>query len=182
MSQLRSLISLVESKSKQELQLAQLGYNRDELAPVMSPETINYHYGKLAKSYVDRYNNGEGDADFNEAGAYLHNIFFPQLMSPKSGNRPTGNCLALITRKYSSFEKFQAEFTETAMTIQGSGWIYMSRSGDIKTIRNHQIRRDIALLVDWWEHAWALDYEHDKAKYLKNMWRIIDWSKVEARL
>ena len=68
------------------------------------------------------------------------------------------------------------------MAIQGSGWIYMSRSGDIKTIRNHAIRRDIVLLIDWWEHAWALDYQAAKDKYLKNIWRIIDWQKVEARL
>ena len=69
-----------------------------------------------------------------------------------------------------------------AMKIQGSGWVYMSRTGDIKTITNHQVKRDIALLIDWWEHAWALDYQSDKAKYLNNIWRIINWEVVNQRL
>ena len=68
------------------------------------------------------------------------------------------------------------------MKIQGSGWVYMSTSGDIKTIVNHQVKNDIAMLVDWWEHAWALDYQHDKGKYLNNMWRIINWDIVNVRL
>ena len=58
----------------------------------------------------------------------------------------------------------------------------MSNHGAIKTIKNHAIRQDIALLVDWWEHAWALDYQADKAKYLNNIWRIIDWSVVNQRV
>jgi Fe-Mn family superoxide dismutase len=68
------------------------------------------------------------------------------------------------------------------MTIQGSGWIYMSRSGEIKIIKNHQIKKDIALLIDWWEHAWALDYQSDKKSYLENIWRIINWDIVNTRL
>ena len=68
------------------------------------------------------------------------------------------------------------------MSIQGSGWVYMSRSGDIKTIINHQVKKDVAMIVDWWEHAWALDYESDKAGYLTNMWKIINWDVVNSRL
>jgi len=68
------------------------------------------------------------------------------------------------------------------MKIQGSGWIYLSRSGQIKTIRNHQIKNDIALLVDWWEHAWAMDYASNKKKYLSNMWRIVNWEAVNRRI
>ena len=56
------------------------------------------------------------------------------------------------------------------------------REREIKTIVNHEIKNDIALLVDWWEHAWVLDYQHDKGKYLDNIWRIIDWEVVNARL
>ena len=68
------------------------------------------------------------------------------------------------------------------MKIQGSGWIYLSKSGKIKTIVNHEIRKDIFLLVDWWEHAWALDYQSDKAKYLENIWKIINWDVINSRL
>ena len=64
------------------------------------------------------------------------------------------------------------------MGIQGSGWAYMDTKGSIKTITNHKVVNNIALLVDWWEHAWALDYQADKNKYLNNIWKIIDWNVV----
>ena len=179
---MRDLITLLESKSKVELELNQLPYGRKDLEPVMSEATLDYHYATLAKSYVTRYNAGEGDADFNEAGAYLHNIFFPQLKPAGGANNPTGSVKSLIEKKYGSYKQFQEEIKTVAMSIQGSGWVYMSRSGDIKTIKNHQVRKDIALLIDWWEHAWALDYQADKSKYLKNIWRIIYWDVVNQRL
>ena len=68
------------------------------------------------------------------------------------------------------------------MSIQGSGWVYMDLNGGIKTIENHEIRKDIAMLIDWWEHAWALDYQSDKKKYLENTWKIINWEVVNERL
>jgi Fe-Mn family superoxide dismutase len=182
MSEIRNLINLVEAKAKHELVLEKLPYNRSGLAPVMSQATVDYHYGELAKGYVDRYNKGEGDATFNEAGAFLHNIYFPQLMPPKSNNQPKGASLALINRKYGSFKDFKEAMKAEAMKIQGSGWIYMSRSGEIKTIKNHQIKNDIALLIDWWEHAWAKDYSSNKAKYFDNIWRCINWDKVNIRI
>lgn len=179
---IRKTITILEEKSKQELSIDPLPYGRGDLAPVMSQATLDYHYGRLAKGYADRYNKGEGDPDFNEAGTYLHNVFFSQLRAPAGGNRPTGSSLLLIERRYGSFEEFKEQVGEKAMGIQGSGWVYMSLSGDIKTIANHAIRKDIALLIDWWEHAWALDYEHDKKKYLSNIWRIVDWNVVNSRL
>jgi superoxide dismutase, Fe-Mn family len=170
------------TESKKQLALNQLPYKKDQLDPVLSQASIDYHYGKLAAGYVKRYNAGEGDAKFNEAGAFLHNIFFPQLMKPKGGNKPNGTSEELINRKYDSFEKFKEEFAKVAMGIQGSGWAYMSKSGDIKTIVNHQVKNDIAMIIDWWEHAWALDYQADKSKYLNNMWKIINWDVVNQRL
>jgi Fe-Mn family superoxide dismutase len=170
------------TESKEKLELADLPYSRTALAPVMSKNTLDNHYGKLAKGYVDRYNKGEGDSSFNAAGAYLHNLFFPQLRAPRSNNKPTGGIKALIDRKFGSYDKFQKELAEKAMKLQGSHWIYLSKNGTIKTIPNHQKRTDIALLIDWWEHAWAIDYGADKAKYLKNIWRIINWDIVNQRL
>ena len=61
-------------------------------------------------------------------------------------------------------------------------YICEDTNGNIKTIVNHVIKPNIALLVDWWEHAWALDYQHDKAKYLKNIWRVMDWDVINARI
>ena len=76
---------------------------------------------------------------------------------------------------------FQDKFQETAMKIQGSGWVYLSTKGEINTIVNHEVRDDILLLVDWWEHAWILDYGSDKKEYLKQLWKIIDWNKISTR-
>lgn len=183
MNDFRQLVTLVEAKSKTDaLEQCKLPYSRKDLYPALSEDALDYHYGKLYKGYVDRFNSGEGDADFNEAGAFLHNLYFSQLQELGGGNKPTGASLALIKRKFKSFEQFQEAIQEEAMKIQGSGWVYLSRSGDIKTIKNHTIKQDIALLIDWWEHAWALDYQADKAKYLKNFWRIIDWEVINRRI
>ena len=183
MQNIRELVSLVEAKSKQDkLVQADLPYSRKDLYPVKSKETLDYHYGHLYKGYVDRYNAGEGDPDFNEAGAFLHNIYFTQFQEPNGSNKPSDASLALIDRKFGDFDKFKTAIEEEAMKIQGSGWVYLSRLGDIKTIKNHQIKQDIALLIDWWEHSWVLDYQHDKAKYLKNIWRIINWEVISRRI
>ena len=174
--------SLNEGKTPKTLELLPLNYKKDELDPAISEDTINYHYGKLAKAYVTRFNDGEGDADFNEAGAFLHNILFQQYKSPSNRNDPDGSSGEFITKHWKTFERFQEEFSKEAMKIQGSGWVYLARDGSIKTITNHQIKHDIVLLVDWWEHAWALDYQHDKKKYLNNQWKIINWNVISARV
>jgi Fe-Mn family superoxide dismutase len=180
--ELRRAINLIEAKSGPKLEQAKLPYPRDGLAPVLTLAAVNYHYGKLYKGYVDRYNSGEGDPQFNEAGAYLHNVYFTQLMPPRNGNKPHGTSKALIERRWTSFEHFKEEFKKVAMGIQGSGWVYMDRKGDIKVIRNHAMRKDIALLIDWWEHSWALDYASNKERYLDSLWRCIDWEKINRRI
>ena len=180
---IRNTIDLVEASTRPaKLETTPLPYDEKDLDPVMSAATINYHYEHLAKGYAKRYNSGEGNADFNRAGSFLHNKFFPQLRAPKGANRPRGAVLALIEEKFKTYEDFKAAFKETAMKIQGSGWVYLSTSGEIKTIANHAVRTDICVLVDWWEHAWALDYQSDKERYLDNIWRIIDWDVCNERL
>jgi Fe-Mn family superoxide dismutase len=183
MQDLRQLVTLVESvKDDRRLEQTPLPYDRKDLYPSKSKETLDYHYGTLYKGYVDRYNKDEGDPDFNEAGAFLHDLYFTELQEYSGVSRPSGASEALINRRFGSFDKFKEELAEEAMKIQGSGWIYLSRSGEIKTIKNHQIKKDIALLIDWWEHAWALDYQADKAKYLKNFWSIINWEVINRRI
>jgi Fe-Mn family superoxide dismutase len=172
--------SLSESRRK-HLEIEKLKYSITDLEPVLSKETIEYHYDNLAKGYAKRYNNNEGDDDFNYAGVFLHNIYFAQFRSPQDSNTPNGPVLNLIKRKYGWWRDFKEQFKLEAMKIQGSGWIYMSYSGDIKTIVNHEVRDDILILVDWWEHAWALDYQADKKQYLENTWKIMNWNKINTR-
>lgn len=177
---MRDIIDLLEDKEK--LEQTALPYSRSALAPVLSKSNIDNHYGKLYKGYVDRFNKGEGDADFNRAGAFLHSIFFSQLKAPKNANAPFGASLALINQHFGTFIDFKKAMKEEAMKIQGSGWIYLSRSGQIKVIKNHAERKDIALLIDWWEHSWAMDYAADKKKYFDSIWRIINWERVNRRI
>ncbi len=172
--------SLSESRRK-HLEIEKLKYSITDLEPVLSKETIEYHYDSLAKGYAKRYNNNEGDDDFNYAGVFLHNIYFSQFRSPQDSNTPNGPVLNLIKRKYGWWRDFKEQFKEEAMKIQGSGWIYMSYNGEIKTIVNHEVRDDILILVDWWEHAWALDYQADKKQYLENTWKIMNWVKINTR-
>ena len=180
---MRELIKLVEATTKPaKLETTPLPYTHKALEPVMSAETIDYHYEHLAKGYAQRYNAGEGDADFNRAGSFLHNKFFPQLRAPRGANRPRGAVLQLIEDRFKTYDDFRMAFKDAAMKIQGSGWVYLSTGGEIKTIRNHAVRTDICLLVDWWEHAWSLDYQWDKERYLDNIWKIIDWDVCNQRL
>jgi len=173
---------LQESNTPKTLVQAKLPYAKDELEPSKSEDTIKYHYGKLYKAYVTRFNDGEGDADFNEAGAFLHNLYFTQFQKPTASNEPSGSAGEFIIKHFKSFDKFKDAFEKTAMKIQGSGWAYLARDGSIKTIKNHEIRMDIIVLVDWWEHAMALDYQADKKSYLSNQWKIMNWNIISARV
>jgi Fe-Mn family superoxide dismutase len=188
--QIRQDILILEATTRPaKLETTPLPYAEDALEPVMSKATIDYHYEHLAKGYAKRYNadntgnsGGTYVRDFNRAGNFLHNKFFPQLRPPKGRNLPQGPVLALIEEKFRDFDAFKEAFKEAAMKIQGSGWVYLSTGGEIKTIPNHQVRTDICVLVDWWEHAWALDWQADKEKYLDNIWKIIDWDVCNERL
>jgi Fe-Mn family superoxide dismutase len=175
-------VSLNEGKSPKTLVQTKLPYAKDDLEPAISEDTINYHYGKLYKAYVTRFNDGEGDADFNEAGAFLHDLLFTQYQKPVSANNPDGSAGEFITKHFKTFDKFKDAFEKEAMTIQGSGWVYLARDGKIKTIKNHEIKMDIVLLIDWWEHSWALDYQADKKGYLANQWKIINWNVISSRV
>lgn len=176
------LLVLEATTRPAKLETTPLPYGIRDLEPVMSERTLDYHFEHLARGYARRYNADEGNADFNRAGSFLHNKFFPQFRRPKVGNRPRGAVAALIESKFKTYEDFQAAVKEDFMKIQGSGWVYLSTGGDIKTIANHAVRTDIALLIDAWEHAWALDYQQDKERYLANIWRIIDWDVINDRL
>jgi len=182
MQEIRSLINLLEDSGNEKLERVKLPYSESGLAPVLSKGSIDLHYGKLYKGYVDRYNKKEGDRLFNESGAFLHKVYFTQFRSPRNGNSPKGASLSLINRHFGNFVDFKKEIKEAAMKLQGSNWIYLSRDGKIKTIKNHQKRIDIALLIDWWEHAWTTDYGTNKAKYLDSIWRIIDWEIINRRI
>jgi len=181
--EIRRDIDLLEATTRpNKLETTPLPYGEKDLEPVMSAATLDYHFEHLAKGYARRYNAGEGNADFNRAGSFLHNRFFPQFRAPRGGNRPRGAVAELIETKFKTYEDFQEEMKKAFMAIQGSGWVYLSTGGDIKTIANHAVRTDIALLIDAWEHAWSLQHQWNKEAYFDSIWRIIDWDVINQRL
>ena len=184
MRQYNQVVTEAKKKKPQrpsDIEIIPLNFDAKEVKPVMSKDTLDLHYDKLAKGYAKRYNEKEGDAEFNYAGAFLHNVYFPQFRQVRPGNVPNGPIANFINKKFGSFVEFQKEFEVTAMGIQGSGWVYLSNSGVIKTIENHEVRDDILLLIDWWEHAFICDYGSDKKKYLKETWKIINWNVISTR-
>ena len=183
MNTIRENIDLVEASTvPAKLETTPLPYDEKALEPVLSRVNINNHYEHLAKGYAKKYNAGEGDAKFNRAGSFLHNKFFPQLRAPKGANRPKGAVLELIESNFKTYEDFKVEFKKVAMAIEGSGWVYLSTQGTIKTIPNHQVRTDVALLLDMWEHSYSIDYLWDKEKYIDNFWKIVNWDIINERI
>ena len=183
-----------------QVTLPKLNYAYDALEPVIDARTMEIHHTKHHQAYVDNLNNAikgtehEGKtieeicktasdvpAIRNNGGGHFNHTLFWEILTPGGSKEPVGNVKTAI-EAYGGFEKFKEEFTRQAMSIQGSGWIYLSRSGDIKTIKNHAKRSDIALLVDWWEHAWFDDYGTNKSKYLKELWKIINWNVINSKL
>jgi len=179
---MRNYIQLLEQKSKpQDIEIIPLNFTYREVNPVLSKETLDLHYGKLAHGYAERYNKKEGDMDFNYAGVFLHNILFTQYREVRNNNIPNGPMKGFIDKYFKNYDNMRNQFEIEAMKLQGSNWIYLAYNGTIKTIKNHEVRDDILLLIDWWEHAFLIDYGSDKKKYLREQWKIINWNVINTR-
>mgnify|MGYP000439290978 FL=1 len=101
---------LTEAKNREEkLEVVKLPYKLEDLSPVLSKNNVDYHYNVLTKAYVRRFNDKEGDADFNYGGAKLHNLFWSQLQKPKPSNKPSGAVKELINKNFDSFDAFKKE-------------------------------------------------------------------------
>jgi Fe-Mn family superoxide dismutase len=191
---IRQDINLVEASTRPaKLETTPLPYDEKALEPVLSKESINYHYDHLAKGYAKRYNADEGNANFNRAGSFLHNKFFPQLRAPKGANRPKGAVLALIEEHFKTYEDFREEFKKVAMAIQGSGWgwlVYNPQTNGLEfrasfnqEFITEQSPAGIVPIfnIDIWEHAFYIDYKSAKVDFLKEIWKVVNWQKIEER-
>ena len=176
-------MKFTQLREAQEIPVVQtkLPYGYADLEPVLSERTVKWHYDVLTTAYFDRYNSGEGDREFNRAGGLLHNLYWAQLRRPRAGNRPTAISLGMVERHFKNWENFQDEFITAGMGIQGSGWVYWSSTGEIKTIANHAWRSDIILCLDMWEHSNLMNHNPDKKHYLSSIWRIINWDVINDR-
>lgn len=186
-----------------------LPYANDALEPVISQETINYHYGKHLQTYVNNLNalvpgtNDEGKsleeivtttndtAIFNNAGQVLnHTLYFLQFTPSPRTPKPTGKLADAIDRNFGSFENFKKEMNIAAIGLFGSGWAWlaMDKEGKLHILKeangSNPIRQGMKPLLgfDVWEHAYYLDYQNRRADHIAQLWDIIDWKTVESRM
>ncbi len=187
-------------------QLPQLPYSINGLAPLMSQETLEYHYGKHLQTYVDNLNKliaGTQYADaplediirtaeggiFNNAAQTWNHTFFFTTFAPNP-NDISDKLSALLAQNFGSIEDFKAKFTTAGIGLFGSGWVWLSQDKDGKLIitaesnAGNPLRQGLKplLTLDVWEHAYYIDYRNARAKYISAFWQLVDWSTVESRL
>lgn len=184
----------------------ELPYSTDALTPAISKETIEFHYGKHEKAYIDNLNKlikgtefedmalediikTSSGALFNNASQAWNHIFYFFTFSPEGGGEPHGNLRKAIDSQFGSFEEFKNEFEKAGTTIFGSGWVWLSKDNDGKLFITQSSNAGNPLTdgltplltFDVWEHAYYLDYQNRRADALHKLWDIIDWDVVKSR-
>ena len=186
--------------------ILQLPYALESLAPHMSRETLEFHYGKHLQTYVDNLNKliihteyedmpieeiirtAQGGIFNNAAQTWNHGFFF-QSLTPFKQEIPARLAQAL-TENFGSPEAFVQTFSQTALTLFGSGWVWLAADGEGKlqiipeSNAGNPLRQGLKpiLTLDVWEHAYYIDYRNRRADYIRAFWEIADWQKMENRL
>lgn len=189
--------------------LPELGYQLTDLAPMMSQQTLSCHYGKHFQTYIDNLNRMVNGSHFeglniedvvrkapegpmaNNAGQVLnHQLFFEQFLPAKNAKMPSGDLLFLIEQSFDSFGKMREAMDNAAKQLFGSGWVWLTINAEGKmqvlSLPNgdNPLRHGLKplLTIDLWEHAYYLDYQNRKDKYLENFWLLVNWHVVSKRL
>ena len=191
-----------------EHKLPELPWASDALMPHISPETIDFHYGKHHKAYVDKLNGAIGGTEFenanleeiiakadggifNNAAQIWNHTFYWNSLSPNGGGNPSGAVADGIAETWGSFDKFKEQFSNAAATNFGSGWTWLVKdsSGDTLEIVNTDdadcpLRRNMTplLTLDVWEHAYYIDYRNARPKYIEAFWSIVNWDFANKNL
>ncbi len=187
-------------------ELPKLPYALDALEPVISKNTLEFHYGKHHQTYVDKLNglikgtphenssleeiikNSEGGV-FNNAAQVWNHTFYFESFKPNGGGNPTGGLAKAIGDKFGSFDSFKEEFNTKAATLFGSGWAWLvkKQDGTVDIIQKSNAGTPLTdglvpiLTCDVWEHAYYLDYKNKRPDYLNSFWNILDWEKISTR-
>lgn len=191
------------------IELPNLPYSYDALEPVISKKVMELHHTRHHLAYVtganaamdrlEKARAGEGmeidyksvmrDLSFHLSGHKLHSLFWLNLRKSKKDNTPSGVLLDKLTEQFGSFEAFQAEFGGAGKTVEGSGWVALVQDGEdlhVIQIQNHNLlsiaETKPLLVLDVWEHAYYLDYQNDRGKYVEAFWSIINWDDIATRL
>lgn len=183
-----------------------LPYAPDALAPIISATTIDFHYGKHEKAYIDTLNSliegtpfdemsleeiickSEGKLFNNAAQAWNHIFYFFQF-SPNGLKEPSGKLREQIESQFESVDAFKKKFEEAGATLFGSGWVWLSADdkGTLFITQGGNASNPMTqglkpiLTFDVWEHAYYLDYQNRRADYLHSLWDIVDWDIVGIR-
>ena len=184
--------------------LPDLPYDKNALAPLITEETFDYHYGKHHAAYVNNLNNIIADSPlaeksvkelillgaekkdaglFNNAAQHWNHSFFWHCMAPNGGGEPEGKIKKLIERDFQSFEKFKEEFSMTATKLFGAGWAWLAQNNDgkLEIIPMKDAHTPLTqsktpiLTLDVWEHAYYIDYRTARPKFVESFWDIINW-------
>lgn len=206
-----NLIQLTMLKLIAMFSLISLPYAPNALEPVISQETIEFHYGKHLQTYVDNLNKLIAGTEyesmpleeivckaqggiFNNAGQILnHNLYFTQFtpVNELSNERMSElEIMKAIERDFGSFDAFKAEFEQKGVTLFGSGWVWLSADKDGRLVitqetnANNPITKGLKplLTMDVWEHAYYIDYRNRRAAHLQALWQIINWEVINQRL
>jgi Fe-Mn family superoxide dismutase len=181
-----------------------LPYARDALEPHISAETLEFHYGKHHKTYVDKLNGLAEGTDlenktleevvrssdggvFNNAAQIWNHTFYWHCLSPNGGGAASGPVAESIDKAFGSFDKFKEEFTNSAVNNFGSGWTWLVKRADgsvaiVNTSNAGTPLTDASvtplLTVDVWEHAYYIDYRNARPKYMEAFWALVNWEFV----
>ena len=187
--------------------LPELPFAQDALAPHMSAETFEYHYGKHHAAYVKKLNaaiDGTPNADksleeiiksadgglFNNAAQHWNHSFFWNCLSPDGGGKPNGDLAAAIEKDFGSYDAFAEKFANTCATQFGSGWGWLvSKDGklDVMGTANADLPMKhgakALLTIDVWEHAYYIDYRNARPKYIETVMKeLVNWDFVAGNL
>lgn len=188
-------------------ELPPLPYPMDALEPYISRETLEYHYGKHHKAYVDNLNNLIPGTEFenltleeivlkasgpifnNGAQVWNHTFYWNSLL-PNGGGAPKGAIADAITRDYGSFETFKEAFSKAAVTLFGSGWAWLVKNSDgkLEIVQTGNAGNPMTadkkplLTCDVWEHAYYIDYRNARPKYVENFWNLVNWDFINRNL
>jgi len=186
-------------------ELPALPYAKDALAPHISAETIEFHYGKHHQTYVTNLNNLIAGSEFeglsleeivkkssggifNNAAQVWNHTFYWNSLSPNGGGAPAGGLAHAIDRTFGSFEQFKEEFTKTAVTTFGSGWAWLVKkpNGGLELVSTSNAATPLTagqtpiLTCDVWEHAYYIDFRNLRPKYLEAFWALVNWEFASA--
>jgi len=186
-------------------ELPALPYAADALEPVISAETIDYHYGKHHQAYVTKLNNlvsgtpfenasleeivmNSDGGIFNNAAQVWNHTFYWNGLSPDGGGEPTGALADAINAAFGSFDGFKDSFIKSAVGNFGSGWTWLVKNddGSVEIVNTSNAANPMCngkkplLTIDVWEHAYYIDYRNARPKYMGEIWSLINWSFVAA--